>query len=57
MNFGESPKIGWWQMSSAVIIEMKDKEDTEVKDKEFGDIWWETPESKTHSEGDIPKEL
>jgi len=42
---------------SAVIRGMEDKGDTEVKDEESGDIWWEVPESKTHSECDIPEEL
>ena len=36
---------------------MEDKGDTEVKDEESGDKWWEAPESKTHSKFDIPEEL
>ena len=36
---------------------MEDKGDTEVKDEESGDKWWEAPESKTHSKCDIPEEL
>jgi len=36
---------------------MEGKGETKVKDEESRDIWCEAPESKTHSECDIPKEL
>jgi len=42
---------------SIVITRMEDEGDTKVKDEESGDIWWEAPESKTHSKYDIPEEL
>ena len=45
------------RVPSAVITGMEDEGDAKVKDEESGDIWWEAPESKTHSECDIPEEL
>jgi len=45
------------RVPSAVITWMEGKGETEVKDEEYGDIWCEAPESKTHSECDIPEEL
>jgi hypothetical protein len=44
-------------VSSAVMTRIENERDTEAKDKEFEDIWCEVPESKTHSECDISKEL
>jgi len=45
------------RVSSAVITGMEGEGKIEVKDEESGDIWYEAPESKTHSECDIPEEL
>lgn len=42
---------------SAVITGIEGERDTKVKDEEYGDIWCKAPESKTHSECDIPEEL
>jgi hypothetical protein len=44
-------------VSAVVITGMEGEGETEVKDEESGDIWCEAPESKTHSECDIPEEL
>jgi hypothetical protein len=45
------------RVPSTVITGMEGEGETEVKDEESGDIWCEAPESKTHSECDIPEEL
>jgi len=45
------------RVSSAVITGIKGEGDTEVKDEESGDIWYETSESKTHLKYNIPEEL
>jgi hypothetical protein len=45
------------RVPSTVITGMEDEGDMKVKDEESGDIWWEAPESKTHSECDILEEL
>jgi hypothetical protein len=45
------------RVPSAVITGIEGKGDTEVKDKESGDMWCEALESITHLECDIPKEL
>ena len=45
------------RVSSAVITGMEGEWDTKVKDEESGDIWFETPESKTHLECDIHEKI
>jgi hypothetical protein len=40
-----------------VMIWLKDKGDTKIKDEESRDIWCEAPESKTHLGCDIPEKL
>ena len=42
---------------STVITGIEGERDTKIKDEEYGDIWCKAPESKTHSECDIPEEL
>ena len=44
-------------MLSIVIIETKDVLEKIVKKNESGDMWWEAPESKTHTEEGIPEAL
>lgn len=45
------------KVSLAIITGMEGKYDIEVKDEESKDIWCEAPESKTHSQYDIPKKI
>jgi len=45
------------RVSSAIITRIEGEGDTKVKNEESRDIWYEEPESKTHSECNIPVEL
>jgi len=45
------------RVPSTVITGMEGEGKTKVKDEESRDIWCKAPESKTHSECDIPEEL
>jgi len=53
----ESTLVKGMRVSSVVMTGIESEEDTEAKDEEYGGIWCEALEFKTHSECDIPKEL
>jgi len=53
----ESTLVKGMRVSSVVMTGIEGEEDTEAKDEEYGGIWCEALEFKTHSECDIPKEL
>lgn len=50
-----TPTIGIW-VPLVIRTETKDFIN-ETKDDKLGGIWWESPETKTHKEDDIPEEL